>query len=111
MSTIERLDKKAGQLEMPGSGIQPRFGVLIPIANGRTTLLGTAPTTHLATRNGLINPLPYIESGKAHDYDNNYISSHLCLLWCKETSSYFSKPSCCNWISITWPPPYVKPIC
>jgi hypothetical protein len=49
MSTIERLVKKAEQLERCGSGIWLRFGVLIPITNGRTTLLGTAPTTHLAT--------------------------------------------------------------
>jgi hypothetical protein len=80
MSTIERLVKKAEQLERCGSGIWLRFGVLIPIANGRTTLLGTAPTTHLATRNGFINPLSYKESRKAHYYNNNYISSHLCHL-------------------------------
>jgi len=49
MSTIERLDKEAVLLERCGSGIWLRFGVLIPIANGRTTLLGTTPTTHLAT--------------------------------------------------------------
>ncbi len=80
MSTIERLVKKAEQLERCGSGIRPGFGVLIPIATGRTTLLGTAPTTHLATRNGFINPLSYKESRKAHYYNNNYISSHLCHL-------------------------------
>ncbi len=79
MFTIERLDEEAVQLERCGSGISPGFGVLIPLANGRTTLLRTAPTTHFATGKGFINPLPNIESRKAHDYDNNYISSHLYL--------------------------------
>ncbi len=80
MSIIERLDKEAVQLEICGSGIPPGVGVLISLAKGATILLRTAPTTHLATRKGFKNPLPNIESRKAHDYDNNYISSHLYLL-------------------------------